>query len=672
MLAHLIETNFGDSKSVKELLSPYLPQRIHLIKSLINAFENTEDTNNPAYKYLNSIYKEDESSDLSDGPIKQLPSFTAELPNEIAREATNQLLERFENANITLTDYKIYPDPDWVPPQPHKTGMVYQVDLPENDELLQWDSPLDQQPPAIQDLVFNIIEKYDVDNRINEEAHTGKDLYTLLAHMYKNEGASTIFQEDGIPGHRYLTGYARGGKGTQTYNFVIWDESRIKNVRKTAFQSGDGESRAYIHFLPNGASDVVFTERSDVSSIIHEFTHDIVESALRAMRDDKISPDFRSKLGDDLNTLAQYAGLESWQDWTDDAHETIAVAFERYVREGRSPTTALGRVFKRLAGFLKQIYQSVRQLGRPLNADVRDVFDRFVAGYEEGAVDGRKPKKPKGPNQPGDQVNQPVETGPAEPRPPNTGGRSQETPPDSPTSPGSRTRGAALPTPGEAEGDGGDTAATDRRNRPSDRPDGGSGGATAEPTESGGKPSDQDGGRVDDERTTRVAEQDTSNEEPISEEPTEEEAPTEESTTSAEPPRDKKKSQSAEAAQEESQEEPVTSEPKAPTQPQPTPDLVGSFSAEKARKVPGLEKGSYDEVKAVIQNPNSTPLQQDAALIIMAFYLARFESDPAARHDKAEEAYLAMREELNAPLLEDSTASKITRLQYAGKRDKEL
>lgn len=88
------------------------------------------------------------------------------------------------------------------------------------------------------------------------------------------------------------------------------------------------------------------------------------------------------------------AGAEAFQSWlisgmeTDSeigrafdrsAHEYFARGFERYLEEGRAPTAALQKVFRRFKRWLAEIYRDFVGLNVELSDDVRGVFDRMVA-----------------------------------------------------------------------------------------------------------------------------------------------------------------------------------------------------------------------------------------------------------------------------------------------------
>lgn len=119
-------------------------------------------------------------------------------------------------------------------------GQVYEVDIPDADQLLDWDASVDEQPEAVRARLDDIMASDYVDQSTREEwghkkgaARTGMGFYRTLAMsnnlpggLTGNEGASALLREFGIPGLRYLDGDSRTG-GDGSHNFVIWDEAAI-------------------------------------------------------------------------------------------------------------------------------------------------------------------------------------------------------------------------------------------------------------------------------------------------------------------------------------------------------------------------------------------------------------------------------------------------------------
>ena len=120
-------------------------------------------------------------------------------------------------------------------------GQLYRVEVPEDNELLDYDKPYSQQPPEIQEALRRTIEQapqrtldtYAVDSTqeladlLLEDDPTGEQIYSDLSGIYAgSQLASLALNDNGIPGLRYLDGNSRS-IGAGTHNFVIWDENLL-------------------------------------------------------------------------------------------------------------------------------------------------------------------------------------------------------------------------------------------------------------------------------------------------------------------------------------------------------------------------------------------------------------------------------------------------------------
>ena len=129
-------------------------------------------------------------------------------------------------------------------------GQLYQTDVPEDKDLLIWDSPWNKQPLKVRRAVVNFLRqvsngpvhptqsdisrihaadalKHRIQDRKRSDALTGKDLYTAFRDIFGGpKAASEALHAAGVPGLRYLDGMSRAG-GEGTYNYVIWDEALL-------------------------------------------------------------------------------------------------------------------------------------------------------------------------------------------------------------------------------------------------------------------------------------------------------------------------------------------------------------------------------------------------------------------------------------------------------------
>ncbi|WP_375272038.1 acetyltransferase [Sphingomonas sp.] len=137
--------------------------------------------------------------------------------------------------------------------------------------------------------------------------------------------------------------------------------------------------RGQISFQADGRSVIDLFQSRNLSTFVHEMGHQWLEE----LRQDASNPDAPDSLKADWQAV---------QDWfTDnghsladgaipvDAHELWARGVERFVMEGKSPSSLLRRVFDAFRGWMLNIYQVVENLRAPITPEIRDVMQRLVA-----------------------------------------------------------------------------------------------------------------------------------------------------------------------------------------------------------------------------------------------------------------------------------------------------
>lgn len=164
--------------------------------------------------------------------------------------------------------------------------------------------------------------------------------------------------------------------------------SRPSKKNKPLFQS-EGKIKGRLDTLADGRFRIVFTPEADASTAIHEFEHayvQLVQDILSMPPESVTDPAAHAELAADFRALEDWAGVKDGQ-WTVEAHEKTAVAFERYFMEGRAPVSALRAVFRRMKELFLSFYALERTLGEPLSDDIIEVFDRQLATEEELMVE---------------------------------------------------------------------------------------------------------------------------------------------------------------------------------------------------------------------------------------------------------------------------------------------
>ncbi|MEA4834958.1 MAG: hypothetical protein VB133_07485 [Anaeromusa sp.] len=147
------------------------------------------------------------------------------------------------------------------------------------------------------------------------------------------------------------------------------------------YQDSPGNVNGSIYW-ENGKAIITMMQTSNPSTVIHEMVgHFFFQNLVgRAKMDD--APERVKK---DVATLFKWSGYagKSFDDLTreerTDLHEKVARAAEAYVMTGKAPSIATQGLFRRFAEWMKQVYQTVRELGVEVTPEVAQVFDRMLA-----------------------------------------------------------------------------------------------------------------------------------------------------------------------------------------------------------------------------------------------------------------------------------------------------
>ena len=163
------------------------------------------------------------------------------------------------------------------------------------------------------------------------------------------DGAGALRSEDGE------------GAGAQSDELVLAQEGARGRLRFTK------DRRFFIDLF----------QRADLSTFLHESGHLYLE----VLKDLASAPGAKQALKDDYATILTWLG--STGEITVAQHEQFARGFERYLMEGKAPSSELRRAFTRFKVWLTHIYRQVTALKVELTPEVRGVFDRLLATEAE-------------------------------------------------------------------------------------------------------------------------------------------------------------------------------------------------------------------------------------------------------------------------------------------------
>lgn len=122
------------------------------------------------------------------------------------------------------------------------TGHLYKVDLPDEmiARMLDWDKPLSQQVPRVQEALRQVVKPGWVTGAMGERRYldplrtqaTGGKLLEMLKQLQRGQPEESLRQA-GVPGVRYLDGNSRGaGVGSSNYVVFPGEEGALKILER--------------------------------------------------------------------------------------------------------------------------------------------------------------------------------------------------------------------------------------------------------------------------------------------------------------------------------------------------------------------------------------------------------------------------------------------------------
>lgn len=148
------------------------------------------------------------------------------------------------------------------------------------------------------------------------------------------------------------------------------------------FEQEGQQPRGFIQFGDDRRFEIKLTERSNLSTLLHETGHFYLE----VLGDLAQRSDAPEQIRQDYQTLLGWFGVSARDGIGVEQHEQFARGFEAYLREGRAPSTALQSAFSRFKAWLLHLYRDAARLNVRLSDDVRRVFDRLLATDDEIAL----------------------------------------------------------------------------------------------------------------------------------------------------------------------------------------------------------------------------------------------------------------------------------------------
>ncbi|MDF0750270.1 hypothetical protein NLU14_08510 [Marinobacter sp. 71-i] len=190
----------------------------------------------------------EETIEIHDGNYEKAAESIEELVgeeggNQHADKLLSEVIDKLKNGEAPSwpQSFNLHED---------KNKHLYEVEIPDDNELLDYDKRLDEQPKEIQRALEKLDDAFNPNRIVYEPEMRGAQVYKRLAAIHGSpKAASSALSDAGIPGLRYLDGNSRFD-GDGYHNYVIWSEdvvstravdSQLSQVE--AYFSRDGDYR---------------------------------------------------------------------------------------------------------------------------------------------------------------------------------------------------------------------------------------------------------------------------------------------------------------------------------------------------------------------------------------------------------------------------------------------
>ena len=300
-------------------------------------------------------------------------------------------------------------------------GVLYEVEIPENDVLLDEDKPFEYQTPFVQEklleLFQNLLEQrtpqwlmdtHEFGDSVRDGSMakeyvsdaTGKEIYDTLIDIFDKtpKEASLALNNVGIKGITYV--------GRQDGRcFVVFDDKAISIINKFNQQMNE-IIKGTTQDIPNGQRIISLFEAADESTFLHEMGHlfllDLEHLAPMSPTAEKDLATVKKWAAWREGQAAEYKGtpfarsfaeldkkiraaLSAGNDRRADnlkrqwEHERFARGFEMYLKTGDAPTKGLRAVFAKFRAFLQRVYQAFTGTGGKATPEVEEVMARMIS-----------------------------------------------------------------------------------------------------------------------------------------------------------------------------------------------------------------------------------------------------------------------------------------------------
>lgn len=160
------------------------------------------------------------------------------------------------------------------------------------------------------------------------------------------------------------------------------------------YQKGKDAAKGAVTFKETGEAAIkIVTGQGDASTAVHELAH-VFRRNLKEELQSRAESALEQQLKD-TDTIKNILGGKSDAvlkdangNWTREAEEVWARLFEKHVREGKAPTSALKEAFEALKKMMINVYKTLTknpEINGKINPELRAVFDEMLGGAKKAA-----------------------------------------------------------------------------------------------------------------------------------------------------------------------------------------------------------------------------------------------------------------------------------------------
>lgn len=218
------------------------------------------------------------------------------------------------------------------------------------------------------------------------------DFWNKSAEMFGRDGAEAIREMFGLMG---FDGIKMRENGSDT--FGAFSPTQIKSINnrgtfdpadaRILYQARDGGPRGKISGFNGPRIIIELFQNRNLSTVFHEFGHmwleELAFDATTSEASDQLKADWetvKAWFAANGNPLGDNGTIPV------EAHELWARGIERYVMEGKAPSTGMKRLFETFRTWMLSIYKTVEALRTPITPEIRSVMDRLLATDEQIAA----------------------------------------------------------------------------------------------------------------------------------------------------------------------------------------------------------------------------------------------------------------------------------------------